>query len=225
MVCMHIRSSSRMPGTTPDAPFIVSSVLTFSNAMGSLLDYVVSGTLGASQPHARVLGGSGRVDAVRARAHGQALARALRHAFGSSLREPPTTYIRIASSAASSTTRVARRAPHRHGHDLLRDLLHHADSTFPHSEKVRATSAAGRPERRRDHKLLRNAIRVRARAFRHQRVGRCGSLTRAPRRCRPSAGSRQRRPRSRRRGTRRCTASRRGPRTPRRGHGRAPRSA
>ena len=45
VVCMHIGSSSRMPGTTPDAPFIVSSVLTFQNAMGSLLDYVFSGTL------------------------------------------------------------------------------------------------------------------------------------------------------------------------------------
>ena len=31
--------------TSPDAPFIVSSTLTFSNAMGSMLDYIFSGTL------------------------------------------------------------------------------------------------------------------------------------------------------------------------------------
>ncbi|MEY2570927.1 MAG: hypothetical protein QOE63_1277, partial [Acidimicrobiaceae bacterium] len=45
VVCMHIGSSSRMPATSPDAPFIVSSTLTFSNAMGSMLDYIFSGTL------------------------------------------------------------------------------------------------------------------------------------------------------------------------------------
>ena len=79
VVCMHIGSSSRMPGTTPDAPFIVSSVLTFPNAMGSLLDFVFSGTLERfpNLTH-RVLRGPGRVDAVRARADGQAVARALR---------------------------------------------------------------------------------------------------------------------------------------------------
>src|SRR4051794_187771 len=45
VVCMHIGSSSRMPATSPDAPFIVSSTLTFSNAMGSMLDFIFSGTL------------------------------------------------------------------------------------------------------------------------------------------------------------------------------------
>ena len=39
IVCMHIGSSSQMPSTSPDAPFIVSSTLTFQNAMGSLLDF------------------------------------------------------------------------------------------------------------------------------------------------------------------------------------------
>ena len=50
MLCMHIGSSSRMPSTSPDAPFIISSTLTFQNAMGSLLDYVFSGTLDALSP-------------------------------------------------------------------------------------------------------------------------------------------------------------------------------
>ena len=45
MLCMHIGSSSQMPPTSPDAPFIVSSTLTFQNAMGSMLDFIFSGTL------------------------------------------------------------------------------------------------------------------------------------------------------------------------------------
>lgn len=44
-VCMHIGSSSRMPTTTSDAPFIIGSTLDWVNAMGSMLDYVFSGTL------------------------------------------------------------------------------------------------------------------------------------------------------------------------------------
>ena len=71
-------------GTSPDAPFIVSSTLTFSNAMGSMFDYIFSGTL-ERFPDAedRVLRGPGRLDALRARAGRQALGRAaaqqLRH--------------------------------------------------------------------------------------------------------------------------------------------------
>ena len=67
VVCMHIGSSSKMPATSPDAPFIVSSTLTFSNAMGSMLDYIFSGTLERfpTLKH-RVLRGPGRVDALRA---------------------------------------------------------------------------------------------------------------------------------------------------------------
>jgi len=44
-LCMHIGSSSRMPRTSADAPFIVSSTLTFQNCMGSVLDFVFSGVL------------------------------------------------------------------------------------------------------------------------------------------------------------------------------------
>ena len=44
IVNMHIGSSSKMPTTSPDAPFSVSSTITFSNAMGSMCDYILSGT-------------------------------------------------------------------------------------------------------------------------------------------------------------------------------------
>src|SRR6202012_5594877 len=45
IICMHIGSSSKMPTTTSDAPFVISSALDWQNAMGSLLDYLFSGTL------------------------------------------------------------------------------------------------------------------------------------------------------------------------------------
>ena len=45
VLCMHIGSSSRMPTTSPDAPFNVTSALTSQNAMGSLVDFIFSKTL------------------------------------------------------------------------------------------------------------------------------------------------------------------------------------
>lgn len=45
VLCMHIGSSSKMPSTSPDAPFSVSSTITFANAMGSMCDYILSGIL------------------------------------------------------------------------------------------------------------------------------------------------------------------------------------
>src|SRR5260221_9853717 len=46
VLCMHIGSSSRMPATAPGAPVILSSTLKCSDAMGAVLDYIISGTLG-----------------------------------------------------------------------------------------------------------------------------------------------------------------------------------
>lgn len=45
VLSMHIGSSSRMPTTSPDAPFAVSLALTSQNAMGSLMDLIFSKTL------------------------------------------------------------------------------------------------------------------------------------------------------------------------------------
>ena len=60
VLCSHIGSSSRMPQTTPDAPFIVSSTLAFQNTMHSVLDFVFSGTLSRS-PELRVAYAEGQV--------------------------------------------------------------------------------------------------------------------------------------------------------------------
>ena len=45
IICMHIGSSSQMPTTSPDAPMIVGCALDWQNAVGSLTDYLLSGTL------------------------------------------------------------------------------------------------------------------------------------------------------------------------------------
>ena len=44
-VTMHIGSSSTMPSTSPDAPLAVSMALSAQNAQGSLMDWIMSGTL------------------------------------------------------------------------------------------------------------------------------------------------------------------------------------
>ena len=139
VVCMHIGSSSRMPGTTPDAPFIVSSVLTFSNAMGSLLDYVFSGTLERfpTLTLAYSEGQVGWMPYVLERMDKLWLERS-DNAFGSSLREPPTTYIKDRVIGCIFDDESGLAARDRIGMDTIcfETDYPHADSTFPHSEKV-----------------------------------------------------------------------------------------
>jgi len=49
VVCLHIGSSSKMPQTQPDAPFIVTSTLQFQNSMHSVLDFAFSGSYDDSE--------------------------------------------------------------------------------------------------------------------------------------------------------------------------------
>jgi predicted TIM-barrel fold metal-dependent hydrolase len=94
VVCMHIGSSSRMPATSPDAPFIVSSTLTFSNAMGSMLDFIFSGTLDRF-PALKIAYSEGQVGwmpYVMERAD-KLWAERGDNSFGTSLPNPPTSYI------------------------------------------------------------------------------------------------------------------------------------
>ena len=172
VVCMHIGSSSRMPGTTPDAPFIVSSVLTFSNAMGSLLDYVFSGTLERfpTLTLAYSEGQVGWMPYVLERMDKLWLERS-DNAFGSSLREPPTTYIKDRVIGCIFDDESGLAARDRIGMDTIcfETDYPHADSTFPHSEKVaRDICAQAGLNDDEIYKLLRgNAIR----AFGLQRFG------------------------------------------------------
>jgi predicted TIM-barrel fold metal-dependent hydrolase len=172
VVCMHIGSSSRMPATSPDAPFIVSSTLTFQNAMGSLLDFIFSGTM-EKFPELRLAYSEGQVGWMpylfermdklwRERSD---------NSFGTSLPHAPSSYIpgRVFGCIFDDETGLANRA--RIGMDQIcfETDYPHADSTFPHSEKVAAEicTNAGLDDEE-TYKLLRgNAIK----AFKLERYG------------------------------------------------------
>lgn len=139
VLCMHIGSSSRMPGTTPDAPFIISSVLTFQNAMGSLLDFVFSGTL-ARYPALTLAYSEGQVGWMP-----YVLERADKlwhersdNAFGTSLPDPPTSYIRDRVIGCIFDDETGLECRDRIGMNQIcfETDYPHADSTFPHSEQV-----------------------------------------------------------------------------------------
>jgi predicted TIM-barrel fold metal-dependent hydrolase len=138
-VCLHIGSSSRMPSTSPDAPFIVSSTLTFSNAMGSMLDYIFSGTL-ARFPNLKLAYSEGQIGwmpYVLERAD-KLWAERSDNIFGTSLPERPSSYIsgRVWGCLFDDETGLRNRD--RIGMDQIcfETDYPHADSTFPESEKV-----------------------------------------------------------------------------------------
>ena len=126
VVCMHIGSSSRMPATSPDAPFIVSSTLTFSNAMGSMLDFIFSGTM-ERFPNLVIAYSEGQVGwmpYVIERAD-KLWAERGDNSFGTSLPNKPSSYLhhRIYGCVFDDEVGPAQPRPHRHGPDLLRDRL------------------------------------------------------------------------------------------------------
>jgi predicted TIM-barrel fold metal-dependent hydrolase len=145
VVCMHIGSSSRMPATSPDAPFIVSSTLTFQNAMGSMLDYIFSGTL-ARFPTMRIAYSEGQVGwmpYVIERAD-KLWAERSSNSFGTSLPEPPSSYIPGRVYGCIFDDEIGLRNRDIIGIDQIcfETDYPHADSTFPHSKKVAADICA-----------------------------------------------------------------------------------
>jgi predicted TIM-barrel fold metal-dependent hydrolase len=161
-ICMHIGSSSKMPSTSPDAPFIVSSTLTFSNAMGSMCDYIFSGTL-ERFPTLKIAYSEGQVGwmpYVMERADKLAAERSA-NSFGTSLPQPPSSYVsRIYGCIFDDEIGLANRDVIGMDQICFETDYPHADSTFPHSKKVveDICTQAGLNEAER-YKLLRgNAI-------------------------------------------------------------------
>jgi predicted TIM-barrel fold metal-dependent hydrolase len=165
VVCMHIGSSSRMPATSPDAPFIVSSTLTFQNAMGSMLDYIFSGTL-ERFPTLKIAYSEGQVGwmpYVLERAD-KLWAERSDNSFGTSLPRPPTSYIpgRVYGCIFDDETGLRNRDAVGIDQICFETDYPHADSTFPHSKKVAADiSAQAGLDAEETYKLVRgNAIRA-----------------------------------------------------------------
>jgi predicted TIM-barrel fold metal-dependent hydrolase len=144
-LCMHIGSSSKMPTTSVDAPFIISSTLTFQNAMGSLLDYIFSGTL-ERFPDLVVAYSEGQVGWMP-----YVLERADKlweersdNSFGSFLRQAPSSFIHHRVYGCVFDDPVGLRNRDAIGIDQIcfETDYPHADSTFPHSRKVLADICA-----------------------------------------------------------------------------------
>ena len=138
-ICMHIGSSSLMPTTSPDAPFIVSSTLTFSNAMGSMVDFIFSGTLERFKTLkiAYSEGQVGWMPYVMERADKLAAERVADDTFGTTLPHPPSSYVdRIYGCVFDDEVGLANRD--RIGMDQITFEVDypHADSTFPHTLEV-----------------------------------------------------------------------------------------
>jgi predicted TIM-barrel fold metal-dependent hydrolase len=165
VVCMHIGSSSRMPATSPDAPFIVSSTLTFQNAMGSMLDFIFSGTL-ERFPTLRIAYSEGQVGwmpYVIERAD-KLWAERSDNSFGTSLPNKPSSYIpgRIFGCIFDDETGLRNRDVVGIDQICFETDYPHADSTFPRSKEVATEicATAGLDEDE-TYKLLRgNAIRA-----------------------------------------------------------------
>ena len=148
VVCMHIGSSSKMPTTSPDAPFSVSSTITFANAMGSMCDYILSGVF-VRFPRLRVSYAEGqvgwmpyvieRMDKIWAE-RGDA-------SFGIDLPEPPSSYIPGHVWGCIFDDEIGLKNRDVIGMDQICFEVDfpHADSTFPHTLEVatRICDAAG----------------------------------------------------------------------------------
>ena len=162
---MHIGSSSKMPATSPDAPFAVSSTITFSNAMGAFCDYILSGVF-ERFPKLTIAYAEGQVGwmpYVIERMDKLWEERANSADFGIQLPNPPSTYIPGHIYGCIFDDQVGL---------LNRDLIGmdqicfevdypHADSTFPNTKKIatQITEAAGLSDEE-IYKLMRgNAIK------------------------------------------------------------------
>ncbi len=141
VVNMHIGSSSKMPSTSPDAPFIISSVLTFQNAMGSLLDFVFGGVFERFS-ELRVAyseGQAGWLPYILERSDKLWEERLLdTSGFGSNLKVPPSTYMKSNVWYCIFDDETAMRNRDVIGIDRLTFEVDypHADSTFPHTRDV-----------------------------------------------------------------------------------------
>ena len=163
VVCMHIGSSSQMPSTSPDAPFAVSSTITFSNAMGSMCDYILSGVF-VRFPRLKIAYSEGqvgwmpyvveRMDKIWEE-RGDAT-------FGIDLPEPPSTYIPGHIWGCIFDDEIGLRNRDIIGMEQICFEVDfpHADSTYPHTLDVatRICTKAGLSDDE-THKLMRgNAI-------------------------------------------------------------------
>ena len=143
VLCMHIGSSSQLPSTAPDAPFVVSGTLLFQNAMGSLVDFLSSGILerfpGLVIAYSEAQVGwmpyiLERADKRWAESGGS---------YGAPLAAPPSSYVkdRIYGCIFDDDFGLLHRDSIGIDQICFETDYPHADSTFPHSKDVLAGMA------------------------------------------------------------------------------------
>ena len=142
VLCLHIGSSSTMPQTQPEAPFIVTSTLQFQNSMHSVLDFTFSGTL-AKHPELRLAYAEGQIGwlpFVIERAD-RLWAERSENSFGTNgviLDEPPSAYARrqVFGCIFDDEAGLAVRDRVGPSNICFEVDYPHADSTYPLTEKV-----------------------------------------------------------------------------------------
>jgi len=135
VVNMHIGSSSKMPSTSSDAPHAIGSVLTFSNSMGSMLDFLISGIFDR-YPTLRVAYSEGQVGwmpFVLERADKLWAQRLGKEEYGINLEHPPSSYIEdhVWGCIFDDVTGLRLRNEVGMGQITFEVDYPHADSTFP----------------------------------------------------------------------------------------------
>ncbi len=138
VVSTHIGSSSRMPGTSDDAPGIVRVALTYENAVHALLDWLLCGTL-ARFPRLRLALSEGQVGwmpFVLQRAD-ELWTRSARYddALRERVPELPSSYVadRVYGCIFDDEVGLASRGSIGIGQICFETDYPHADSTWPHS--------------------------------------------------------------------------------------------
>ena len=137
VVNLHIGSSSKMPSTSDDAPHAVGSVLTFSNAMGSMLDVILSGTFDRF-PDLRIAYSEGQVGwmpFVLERADNIWRARRGPGDYGVDLERPPSEYVAGHVWGCIFDDLTGLRLRDAVGMDQITFEVDypHSDSTYPHT--------------------------------------------------------------------------------------------
>ena len=164
---LHIGSSSKMPSTSTDAPHAVGSVLTFSNTMGSMLDFLISGVFDRF-PKLRVAYSEGQVGwmpFVLERADKLwEKRREASDSYGINLKRPPSSYIEdhIWGCIFDDVTGLELRDKVGMGQITFEVDYPHADSTFPHTlaTATKLVEEAGLDQSEVDLLFRRNAIRA-----------------------------------------------------------------
>ena len=139
VINMHIGSSSKMPATSPDSPPIVSSTITFANAMGSMVDWIFSGAF-ARFPNLRIAyseGQAGWVPYVLERAD-KLWEERTDETFGSTLPNPPSSYVpdHIWFCIFDDAVGLRDRDLIGMGQLTFEVDYPHADTTWPHSKET-----------------------------------------------------------------------------------------